>query len=65
MPIPKEMVCECTRCGHVWVKRIEGRPTQCPKCKERNWDKVVGVLKVGRPKKEAAKKKAAAKKKGK
>jgi predicted Zn-ribbon and HTH transcriptional regulator len=57
MPIPKELVCDCTRCGHAWVKRIEGRPTQCPNCKERNWDKAVGVLKVGRPKKKAKGKK--------
>jgi Zn finger protein HypA/HybF involved in hydrogenase expression len=57
MPIPRQMVCDCRRCGHTWVKRIEGRPLRCPKCKDRHWDVAVGVLKVGRPKKKAAKKK--------
>ena len=54
MPIPKSMICECRRCGHVWVKRIEGRPTQCPNCTEHHWDIPAGKLKRGRPRKKPA-----------
>jgi predicted Zn-ribbon and HTH transcriptional regulator len=28
----------CRKCGHAWVKRIPGRPVECPKCKSRTWD---------------------------
>ena len=49
MTIPKSMVCKCERCRHTWVKRIEGRPVRCPKCKQPNWDVKAGVLKMGRP----------------
>lgn len=31
-------ICKCLRCGHEWVKRIEGRPAQCPACKQPRWD---------------------------
>jgi hypothetical protein len=58
MAIPDEMICECLRCGHEWVRRAEGRPKNCPKCKQPNWDVAVGVLPMGRPKKKAAAKKA-------
>lgn len=47
MPIPKNLICDCLRCGHAWVKRIEGRPVRCPKCKQPNWDKP--SMGVGRP----------------
>jgi predicted Zn-ribbon and HTH transcriptional regulator len=50
-------ICRCERCRFEWVKRIEGRPAQCPNCKQPNWDKPVGVLKIGRPKKKAPGKK--------
>jgi hypothetical protein len=49
MGIPQAMKCHCRRCDHRWVKRIEGRPVRCPECKQPNWDKEVGELKVGRP----------------
>ena len=54
MPIPPSMICHCLRCGHSWVKRIEGRPITCPKCKEHHWDIPVGKLKMGRPPKNMA-----------
>jgi predicted Zn-ribbon and HTH transcriptional regulator len=49
MKIPQSMICECKRCGHEWVKRIAGRPSHCPKCKQHNWDVEAGKLKMGRP----------------
>ena len=49
MKIPQSMICVCERCGHRWVKRIEGRPAQCPNCKEQYWDVPAGKLKRGRP----------------
>jgi predicted Zn-ribbon and HTH transcriptional regulator len=49
MPIPPEMICDCLRCGHAWVKRVAGRPVRCPKCKQPNWDVAAGVLPMGRP----------------
>jgi len=49
MPIPRELICDCVRCGHAWVKRVAGRPVRCPKCKQPNWDKRVGEVKIGRP----------------
>ena len=47
MPIPKDMVCDCLRCGYAWVKRVPGRPVRCPKCKQPNWD--TRSMGVGRP----------------
>lgn len=29
-------VCECLRCGHVWMSRVE-KPICCPKCKQTSW----------------------------
>ena len=55
MPIPSEMICDCLRCGHGWVKRVAGRPVRCPKCKQPNWDVAVGGVRMGRPPKTAAK----------
>jgi predicted Zn-ribbon and HTH transcriptional regulator len=49
MAIPASMVCECLRCGHTWIRRTEGRPVRCPKCKQAKWGIPVGKLKVGRP----------------
>lgn len=50
MPIPSVMICECVRCGHSWVKRVETKPIRCPNCKKPNWD--VPPLKRGpKPKK--------------
>jgi Zn finger protein HypA/HybF involved in hydrogenase expression len=60
MPIPPNMICDCRRCGHAWVKRIAGRPVRCPKCKEHDWDIPAGKLKMGRPPKKIALKKKAA-----
>jgi hypothetical protein len=54
MPIPKDLVCDCRRCGYAWVKRIEGRPKRCPKCKEHDWDIPAGKLPKGRPPKPKA-----------
>ena len=62
MPIPKDMVCDCLRCGHSWVKRLlnrEGgdvvtRPARCPKCKSPYWDTMAGELRRG-PKPKATK----------
>lgn len=47
MPIPKEKICDCKRCGYAWVKRIKGRPARCPKCKQPHWDIKAGVLPRG------------------
>jgi hypothetical protein len=52
MPIAPEMVCDCLRCGHAWVKRVAGRPVRCPKCKQPNWDSPSQG--VGRPPKPPA-----------
>jgi Zn finger protein HypA/HybF involved in hydrogenase expression len=49
MSIPKSMICECKRCGHRWLKRVESRPVRCPKCKQPKWDVVAGEVKRGRP----------------
>lgn len=38
MVIPASMICRCLRCGHEWIKRINGRPKCCARCKETNWD---------------------------
>jgi hypothetical protein len=57
MPIPQSMICKCMRCGHAWIKRIEGRPVRCPNCKEHDWDIAAGELQRGRPKKKALAKK--------
>ena len=49
MAIPDEMICECLRCGHEWVRRAEGRPKNCPKCKQPDkdpdmmWLKLAGI----------------------
>jgi predicted Zn-ribbon and HTH transcriptional regulator len=53
----EDRICRCVRCGYEWVKRVGGRPVRCPHCKEHDWDKPVGMLKVGRPKKKAPAKK--------
>jgi len=45
----EDMICRCLRCGHEWMKRIAGRPKNCPSCKQPNWDKQVGEVKMGRP----------------
>jgi hypothetical protein len=37
--MPKGEKRECLRCGKVWVSRVEGRPVQCPRCKQPNWDR--------------------------
>jgi predicted Zn-ribbon and HTH transcriptional regulator len=29
---------KCKRCGYEWVKRVEGAPKTCPKCKSHRWD---------------------------
>lgn len=29
----------CERCGHQWIQRLDRRPTICPKCKSRLWDR--------------------------
>lgn len=47
MSIPTSMKCVCRRCGHSWIKRIEGRPTQCPGCHEQSWDTPAGLVKPG------------------
>lgn len=59
MPIPKERICDCLRCGHAWVKRIPGVPVRCPECKSPYWHIKAGKLPMGRPwpKKKAGKKK--------
>jgi len=32
---------ECKRCGHMWKKRVAGRPVQCPVCHRTDYDKEV------------------------
>ena len=54
MPIPKELICECKRCGYAWVKRVSGKPKRCPKCISPYWDTKPGKLRRGRPPKKAA-----------
>jgi DNA-directed RNA polymerase subunit RPC12/RpoP len=34
----ESFVKRCLRCGHSWVKRVEGRPQVCPFCGSRYWD---------------------------
>jgi len=29
----------CQKCGHKWWPRTPDKPTMCPACKCRNWDK--------------------------
>jgi DNA-directed RNA polymerase subunit RPC12/RpoP len=31
---------KCLRCGEEWTVRKEGRPKQCPSCRNRLWDQV-------------------------
>jgi len=49
VPIPREKICDCRRCGFAWVKRVEGRPKRCPHCTSPYWDIKRGKLKMGRP----------------
>ncbi len=37
-PTPDAML-HCQRCGHTWQRRSPTRPTQCPRCTSRVWDK--------------------------
>lgn len=30
---------QCLHCKHKWIKRMTGRPAQCPGCKRQNWDR--------------------------
>jgi hypothetical protein len=47
MPIPKDRICYCLRCGKRWVKRVKGSPRRCPKCKRLHWDVKAGVMRRG------------------
>ncbi len=41
---------ECLKCHHKWVPRVPGRPVQCPKCHNLNWDKPAnGEVMVNEP----------------
>ncbi len=31
--------CKCKKCGNEWYPRSEVKPSRCPKCQSRNWDK--------------------------
>jgi hypothetical protein len=42
----KGKVCKCLRCGKVWTTRKEGRPDQCPKCKQPEWDREAWAEKI-------------------
>jgi hypothetical protein len=33
--------CHCTACGHAWTPKGKGQPAYCPKCRSKEWDKVV------------------------
>lgn len=30
----------CLRCGNEWIPRMDGRPKNCPRCKQPRWDKL-------------------------
>jgi hypothetical protein len=35
----KELMLQCNRCHHKWLRRTLTRPVQCPACKTPLWDK--------------------------
>ena len=39
----------CLRCGHGWVSSVE-RPSQCPRCRSRRWNKNIEEEKSREPK---------------
>ena len=44
--LPRE---HCEKCGYTWIKRIDGKPKQCPACKNvKYWEpRTKGVKKDG------------------
>ena len=41
----KPIVLKCKRCKHQWIRRLERNPVECPKCKQRTWNKEVQLKK--------------------
>jgi predicted Zn-ribbon and HTH transcriptional regulator len=37
----EEIMCECQKCGYRWIPRILEKPKSCPRCKNRNWEKLL------------------------
>jgi len=44
--MPELLKEKCLRCGHEWIKRIEGRPVSCPMCKSPYHDKPRKPIKI-------------------
>ncbi len=44
-------ICECARCGYLWVRHIKKYPTRCVDCGSTHWDKptVLAIVKVPAP----------------
>ena len=38
----KVIILKCKKCGHEWIRRLNFNPKECPKCKNRNWNKDIG-----------------------
>jgi hypothetical protein len=53
MTIPSSMICRCLRCGHRWVKRIDGQPKFCAHCNSPYWNTPKGAYKLARKKRKA------------
>jgi predicted Zn-ribbon and HTH transcriptional regulator len=39
MSILEELMLQCNRCRHKWLRRSLTPPKQCPRCKTAFWDK--------------------------
>ena len=39
MSILKELMLQCNRCNHKWLRRTLTEPKQCPACRSKFWNK--------------------------
>ena len=38
----KITICDCSKCGHAWVKKQATITKKCPKCQAKDWNMVRG-----------------------
>jgi len=38
MSVLSDLMLQCNRCGHRWLRRTITDPVQCPKCKTKYWN---------------------------
>lgn len=50
MKATKATICTCSRCGHEWITRLNGKaPIRCAKCRSPYWDKPRQPKKESKP----------------